>query len=98
MISITHGVAAADLRFPLGEDDLRGEEEDDRRDPFDGDRLLDRFLCRSFLEGERPRSFPRLAGAAGFPCRNGQLSPFLHSPLAKNLQGTAERGFPLPGD
>ena len=96
-VCIKHGVAALDLRFPSEEDDLR-EEDDDRLDPREEDRLLVFFLCRSFFEGERPRSFPRLAGAAGFSCRNWQLLPCMQLPLAKYLQGTAALGLPLLGE
>ena len=96
-VCIKHGVAALDLRFPFDEDDLR-EEEDDRLDPREDDRLFVFFLCRSFFEGERPRSFPRLAGAASLSCRNWQLLPCMQLPLAKYLQGTEDLGLPFPGE
>ena len=67
-VRMRHGVAAF-FFLPLDEDDLR-EEDDDRLDPREEERLFVFFLRRSFFEGERPRSFPRFAGAAGFPCKN----------------------------
>ena len=95
-VCMRHGVAAF-FFLPLDEDDLR-DEDDDRLDPRKEERLFVFCLCRSFFEGERPRSFPRFAGAAGLPCKNWQLLPCMQLPLAKYLQGIAERDCPFPGD
>jgi hypothetical protein len=96
-VCIRHGEAAVDFFLPLDDDDLR-DEDDDRLDPREEERLFVFFLRRSFFEGERPRSFRRFAGAAGLPCKNWQLLPCMQLPLAKYLQGIAERHCPLPGD
>jgi hypothetical protein len=94
-VCMRHGVAAF-FFLPLDEDDLR-DENDDRLDPREEERLFVFFLRRSFFKGERPRSFPRFAGAAGLPCKSWQLLPCMQLPFAKYLQGIAERDCPLPG-
>ena len=62
---ITHGVAFLDLPFLLEERD--DPDEDERLDPPEGERAFFFFLLLD-REGERPLSFPLLAGAAGEPC------------------------------
>jgi hypothetical protein len=61
---ITHGVALLD--FPRLLEEREDPDEDERLDPPEGERAF--FFFLSDRAGERPLSFPRLAGAAGEPC------------------------------
>ena len=66
IFAITQGAALRKFRFPL--EDLELDEEE-RLEPPEND--LPFFFFLSDRDGERPLSLPRVAGAAGDPCRNG---------------------------
>ena len=80
----THGAALRDLDL-FEEDELPAEEDLLER--------LDPGEVAFFFFFER---FPALTGAAGIVCVYWHVSPALHVPDAKYLQGMAERGEPLP--